>query len=137
MNGRSGRSEACAAVLTALWVAACGGRVEETDGGSARSTPAVVSEAACKRACPGDPEAPPSTVEACKRGEDPSGAGCDAQYVAALNCAAARVVCKDGKTDPTASANAVVASCAADLFGYQGCVLKSFDGGLPSLDAGR
>ena len=28
-------------------------------------------------------------------------------------------------------------ACAADLFGYQGCVLKSFDGGLPSLDAGR
>lgn|GEM_PF-6356420 len=130
------RIKGCAAAMTAL-VAACGGRVDDSSGGSAGARPAVVSEAACKRACPSDPEPPPSAVEACRSGRDPSGAGCDAQYVAALNCSAALVVCKDGKTDPTASASAVVAKCGADLFGYQACVLKGFDGGLPSLDAGR
>ncbi len=130
------RIKGCAAAMTAL-VAACGGRVDDSAGGSATGSPAVVSEAACKRACPSDPEPPPSAVEACKSGKDPSGAGCDAPYVAALNCAAALVVCKDGKTDPSASASAVVAKCGGDLFGYQACLLKSLDGGLPSLDAGR
>lgn len=111
---------------------------EEADGGSTRSNPPVVSEAACTRACPGDPEPPPRDVEACKSGRDPSGAGCNAQYVAVLNCAAPLVVCKDGKTDAAASANAVFATCTSLFLGYQLCVQKGFDGGLPaSRDAGR
>ena len=132
------RIEVCAVVVCALVASACGGRIEEADGGSAGSNPTVVSEAACTKACPSDPDPPPSAVETCRSGKDPSGTGCDSEYVAVLNCAAGLVVCKDGKTDPAASANAVLAKCSAGFLGYQACVVKGFDGGLPrGLDAGR
>lgn len=137
------RIESCAALLVlvmsaTLAMSACGGRVDEADGGSAGSNPTVVSEAACKKACPNDPDPAASAVETCKSGKDPSGTGCDAQYVAVLNCAAGLVVCKDGKTDATASANAVFAKCSSVFLGYQACLLKGFEGGIPKgFDAGR
>jgi len=111
--------------------------VEETPDGGASGKPAVVSEAACKKACPADPEPPPSAIEECRSGRDPSGAGCDAHYVASLNCASALIVCRDGKTDANASTTAIFERCAADLFGYQTCLLKGLDGGLGIPDARR
>ncbi len=112
---------------------ACGGKVEdgEGSGGGATSAPApgVVASNACQKACPNDPEPPADAVAQCKRGEDPSGAGCKNEYVAVLNCFAGKVVCKDGKTDAEASAQALLVACGSSIFAYQGCASKGFDAG--------
>ncbi|MFO0639948.1 MAG: hypothetical protein U0183_12100 [Polyangiaceae bacterium] len=119
-------------VLGAL-VVACGGKVEgsEGDGPSSSTSPApgVVAPNACQKACPNDPEPPADAVAQCKSGEDPSGAGCKNEYVAVLNCFAGKVVCKDGKTDPEASAQALFVACGSAIFAYQGCASKGFDAG--------
>lgn len=120
--------------VVSAFVVACGGKVEGGEGegagaGSPAAAPGVVSANACQKACPNDPEPPADAVAQCKKGEDPSGAGCRNEYVAVLNCFAGKVVCKDGKTDAEASAQALLVACGSTLFAYQGCAAKGFDGG--------
>lgn len=134
------------AALLAVGVA-CGGKLDGDDGtggsgtngsqgsgsggtsGSAGS--GTISEKACQKACPNDPEPEPEAVAACKKGEDPSGASCTREYVAVVNCAAGKVTCgADGTIDPEASGTAVVTACGSQIFAYQACVTKGIDGGL-------
>ncbi len=120
-------------VALVAFAVACGGKVEdgEGSGGGAASAPApgVVASNACQKACPNDPEPPADAVAQCKRGEDPSGAGCKNEYVAVLNCFAGKVVCKEGKTDAEASAQALLVACGSSIFAYQACASKGFDAG--------
>ncbi len=125
------RTRLAVGTLAAALAIGCGGRIEETDGGARANAeaPAVFPEAVCKKACPEDPEPPAAGVAECLKGEDPSGLGCQAQYVALASCAAAAVVCKEGKLDPNGTATALFARCAPALLRYQTCVTGRADAG--------
>jgi len=123
-----------AASAVGFMVVACGGKIEGeggdgTPGSTSSSAPGVLAPNACEKPCPNDPAPPASAVDQCKRGEDPSGAACRNEYVALVNCAAGKVVCKEGKTDPQASAEALIGACTGAILAYQGCVSKGFDAG--------
>jgi hypothetical protein len=125
-----------ATALVALFgPSACGGTIadDSKDGGTTGTRPSVTLAEVCKKACPADPEPSRDQVEACLTGKDPSGQRCDTEYLAIALCAGGKSVCKDGKTDPSATVQIITSACGAEFQRYQLCVLA---GAATGFDAG-
>lgn len=113
-------------------IAACGGTIadDSRDGGQTPPRPTTTLADVCKKACPNDPDPTQAQIDACLSGKDTSGQGCQTEYLALVLCAGGRAICKDGKTDPSATFQAITAACGGELERYQRCVVRGFDGGL-------